>query len=49
VAGVVSEVIYSGATTQYRIAVDGAGIWMVVDQNRATHRRVEMGQRVWVV
>ena len=49
VAGVVSEVIYSGATTQYRVAVDGAGIWLVVDQNRGTHRRVELGQRVWVV
>jgi spermidine/putrescine ABC transporter ATP-binding subunit len=48
VTGVVSEVIYSGATTQYRITIDGAGIWMVVDQNRATHRRVEVGQRVWV-
>ena len=49
VTGVVSEVIYSGATTQYRVAIDGAGVWMVVEQNRATHRRVEVSQRVRVV
>ena len=49
VAGVVSEVIYSGATTQYRVAIDRVGIWVVVDQNRATLRRVEVGQRVWVI
>jgi ABC-type Fe3+/spermidine/putrescine transport system ATPase subunit len=49
VPGVVGEVIYSGSVTQYRVAVEGAGTWVVEDQNRAAGRRLATGARVWVV
>ena len=47
--GVVGEVVYSGSVTQYRVAVEGAGTWVVEDQNRAAGRRLATGVRVWVV
>ena len=48
-SGVVTEVIYSGATTQYRVAVDTAGTWVVVDQNRGAGGRLQAHDRVWVI
>ena len=46
--GMVAEVVYSGATTQYRVAVPGAGTWLVAAQNRGPAPRAQAGQRVTV-